>query len=360
MQVADASASNGANVQQWGSDGTSVHDIWKFYSAGDGYYYIASAVGDGGTYVLDIAGKKTANGTNADIYTYNGGTNQQFMLTENSNGSYKICTRVTDCASAIEVADASAESGANIQQWEINGETCQDWILEAVTDPGCEMDTSYIYTFENVNSGMVMDIVNGTMDDSTNVQQWELNGADCQKWILKAFGSGNYYWIRSYQDTSYALKAESSTNGGNIDIVSYSTSDSAQLFRFTKNLDGSYSIISYASKDTCLVEVADASTEYGANVQQWEATDSDCQKWNFSTETTTTTTATTTTTTTEPEVVGDVNADGEFSVADVVMMQRWLLGSGNITDQPAGDVCEDGVIDIFDLCLMKKMLAAKL
>lgn len=82
LQVAGAAAKNSANVQQWGSDGTSVHDIWKLCSAGDGYYYLVSAVGDGGTYVLDVAGKKTANGTNIDIYTYNGGSNQQFMLTK--------------------------------------------------------------------------------------------------------------------------------------------------------------------------------------------------------------------------------------------------------------------------------------
>lgn len=103
MQVANAAAENGANVQQWGTDGTSVHDIWKFYSAGNGYYYITSAVGDGGTYVLDVAGKKTDNGTNVDIYQYNGGTNQQFMLTANSDGSYKIRTAVTGENSAVEV-----------------------------------------------------------------------------------------------------------------------------------------------------------------------------------------------------------------------------------------------------------------
>ncbi len=299
MQVAGAAAQNGANVQQWGSDGSAVHDIWKLYSAGDGYYYIASAVGDGGTYVLDIAGKKTANGTNIDIYQYNGGTNQQFMFTPNGDGSYKIRTRITGEASAVEVADASASSGANIQQWEVNGVNCQDWILEAVTDPGCVMDTSIIYTFKNVNSGMVMDIKDGKMADNTNVQQWGQNDADCQKWILKTFGSGNYYWIRSHQDNNYALKAQGSADGSNIDIVAYSSKDSSQLFRFTKNLDGTYSIITHASKDACFVEVAAASKESGANVQQWGPTNNNCQKWNAVTEVTTTVTTTTTTTTTK-------------------------------------------------------------
>ncbi len=382
MQVAGAAAENGANVQQWGSDGTAVHDIWKLCSAGDGYYYIVSAVGDGGTYVLDVAGRKTANGTNIDIYQYNGGTNQQFMFTPNGDGSYKIRTRVTGEASAVEIADASTASGANVQQWEVNGANCQDWILEAVTDPGCAMDTGVIYAFENLNSGMMMEVVGGIMEDNSNVQQWEQNGADCQKWTLKEFGSGNYYWIRSYQDPAYALKAEGSENGSNIDIVAYSNKDSAQLFRFSKNLDGSYSIITHASKDACLVEVGYASLEGGANIQQWEPTSNNCQKWNAVTETTTVATTTTTTTTTttsqttqttaatettttttttEPPAVPekpDLNGDGEFTILDVLLLQKWLLAVPGTTlaDWTAGDLNADGRLNAFDLAMMKHAL----
>lgn len=56
------------------------------------------------------------------------------------------------------------------------------------------------------------------------------------------------------------------------------------------------------------------------------------------------------------KVIGDVNADGRFSAADVVMMQKWLLNAGELTDWTAGDLCEDKKIDIFDLVLMKKLL----
>lgn len=56
------------------------------------------------------------------------------------------------------------------------------------------------------------------------------------------------------------------------------------------------------------------------------------------------------------KVKGDVNSDGELSAGDVVMMQKWLLGAGEMTDWTAGDICEDGRIDVFDLCLMKRAL----
>ena len=50
MQVEGGLAENGTNVQQWGTTDGTVHDIWKTINAGDGYYYLVSGVGDGGTY----------------------------------------------------------------------------------------------------------------------------------------------------------------------------------------------------------------------------------------------------------------------------------------------------------------------
>lgn len=52
----------------------------------------------------------------------------------------------------------------------------------------------------------------------------------------------------------------------------------------------------------------------------------------------------------------DVNKDGSFTAADIVMMQKWLLGMGDLTDAAAGDACEDGKLNVLDLCAMKRTL----
>lgn len=60
-----------------------------------------------------------------------------------------------------------------------------------------------------------------------------------------------------------------------------------------------------------------------------------------------------------PKVIeGDVNADGQCSVADVIALQKWLLcvPDAALADWKAGDLCEDGRIDAFDLCMMKRKL----
>lgn len=62
---------------------------------------------------------------------------------------------------------------------------------------------------------------------------------------------------------------------------------------------------------------------------------------------------------TSTDIKGDVNADGEFTVADLVMMQKWLLGEGKLIDWKAGDLCRDEKIDVYDLISMRQEFAKK-
>jgi len=60
-------------------------------------------------------------------------------------------------------------------------------------------------------------------------------------------------------------------------------------------------------------------------------------------------------------VSGDINADGTFTVSDVVMLQKWLIGASNasLSNWKNADLCRDGQLDVFDLCMMKRMLISK-
>lgn len=62
----------------------------------------------------------------------------------------------------------------------------------------------------------------------------------------------------------------------------------------------------------------------------------------------------------EPEeVAGDVNNDGKFNIADLVMVRSWLFGSDDLGNWEAVDFNQDNVIDIFDFTIMKKMLISE-
>lgn len=61
---------------------------------------------------------------------------------------------------------------------------------------------------------------------------------------------------------------------------------------------------------------------------------------------------------TKKPVQGDVNNDGEFNIADVVLLQKWILAEPDTTlaDWKKADLCEDDRLDVFDLCMMKNLL----
>ena len=58
---------------------------------------------------------------------------------------------------------------------------------------------------------------------------------------------------------------------------------------------------------------------------------------------------------------GDANDDGELTVADAVLLQKWLLAvpDTDLKNWKAVDFCNDNKLNVFDLCLMKRELIRK-
>lgn len=61
------------------------------------------------------------------------------------------------------------------------------------------------------------------------------------------------------------------------------------------------------------------------------------------------------------KIRGDVNADNAFNIADLVTMQNWLLAKpdARVADWQAGDLNEDGIIDSYDMIMMRRLLLSK-
>ena len=59
---------------------------------------------------------------------------------------------------------------------------------------------------------------------------------------------------------------------------------------------------------------------------------------------------------------GDINADGKFDILDIILLKKWLLAVPDTTlaDWQAGDLSQDGILNIFDFCKMKYMLLQEL
>ncbi len=126
----EGDAANGVNaVQLPVQDIDSGRALWRAKAAGDGYYHIYN-VSDNGEYLLDVAGNIAANGTNIGIWSDTNCEAQLFKFISNDDGSYTIVTNISKDKSAVEIKDASVNNGANVQEWERNGHSCQNWFIE--------------------------------------------------------------------------------------------------------------------------------------------------------------------------------------------------------------------------------------
>ncbi len=144
--------------------------------------------------------------------------------------------------------------------------------------PGAVFDTGYTYMFRNAGSDLYLEVANGTAEAGTNVQQ---GNSGARTWTLTDAGNGYYKIYSEVGDgKSFLLDLDygKPDNGTNIGIWTDTESD-AQSFKFVANGDGTYAIVTKATRDQSGVGIDGGSSAAGANVIQWTLDGSDNQKW---------------------------------------------------------------------------------
>ena len=58
------------------------------------------------------------------------------------------------------------------------------------------------------------------------------------------------------------------------------------------------------------------------------------------------------------KTIGDLDADGRLEVSDLVMLAKFLHGTGTVTNGEEAELNGDGVVDVFDLIALRKLLTA--
>lgn len=136
------------------------------------------------------------------------------------------------------------------------------------------------YFISSKNSGLLLDLPDGKLDNGTNIQQWEKNSSFAQQWRIISEDNG-YCRIVSLGDESkcIAVSEISADNGVNVELQEYS-GQSNQLWKLVKNGDY-YGIVSKCSDDTAGLDVYDFSVENGGNINQWNYWGGDCQLWKI-------------------------------------------------------------------------------
>jgi endoglucanase len=118
---------NGTKLQQWACGNRSANQSWQFQPAGGGAYKVANRNAPGE--VWDVAGAATASGSPVQLWTYAGGTNQQWQATRVGNGTYTLVG--VGSGLCLAVAGKATTNGAALQVATCDGSSAQRWRLAA-------------------------------------------------------------------------------------------------------------------------------------------------------------------------------------------------------------------------------------
>ncbi len=133
LTVQGDSSANGANVCQATGTG-SLGQRWILEQNANGTYRLHPATDMTGGVSLDVTYGSTEGGTNIQIWENNGQSPQNFGITQSGDG-YAITTEVTSHQSCLDVSNASQASGANVIQWTNRGAANQIWYFEEAQWP---------------------------------------------------------------------------------------------------------------------------------------------------------------------------------------------------------------------------------
>ena len=123
MAVNNMSQSDGAQITQWGDNGSADH-LWTLVDAGNGYYKI---VNYNSGKVATPSGWSTANDASIVQWTDNGTADHLWKFIDNGNGYYRILNNNSNKV-ATPLGWSSAP-GTSIVQWDDNGTADHLWQL---------------------------------------------------------------------------------------------------------------------------------------------------------------------------------------------------------------------------------------
>ena len=256
---------NGTNIEQWSKNPSSDSQKWKIKKNEKGNYNIISQ--RQGLY-LTAHNSNLTDGTNIEAFEKNGGSGQEFILEKVKNekivpkktiedGIYKI-SMASHESQSVSIASGSTENGANVHLWDFNN--CPEQEFNFV------YDGNGYYEIIATNSGKRLDVCG--WENGVNIEQWTENkNTDSQKWIVYKNAEGNYNLISKRQNLYLTAHNSNYTNGTNIEGYEKNNRNGQEfsLEKIDKLEEGKYKI-SLASMPTQSVSIKDGSTENSANV----------------------------------------------------------------------------------------------
>lgn len=293
IEVSSGLTGDGSAVAQYDANGT-ISQSWVIRDYGSGAFALLNAKSGK---AIDVPSANMQSGNKLQIYTPNGSSAQLWRTEDTTisrerldalagqsrgilvDGESYVIQSTKDTSQVLDVQWGSLASGANVWLYGANSTSAQRWTA-SIDDVG------YV-TLTNELTGKALDVANACIANYANVQQWEPNGTWSQKWIPVKNGDGSITLLSALAE-GYALDLDSGATSDMTNVQLYQTNNSdAQKFNFDPAPpiveDGVYTIESALNRRVTL-DVQWGSAEDGANVWLYEDNGSDAQRWHVSQE----------------------------------------------------------------------------
>ena len=275
LQVQGNKAQSGQNVELGSGNGSSGQR-WYLSNKGSGQITLKSELG----YMLDVTGGKNADGTNIQICSENGATAQTFMLKSNGNNQYGIVTKTSEGAKGLDASNGGTYEGTNVQQYSYYGGINQLWVFEPIrSDNNNGTIANGWYYIKNVNAQKYLQVKDNKGANGQNVEIGTGTGVKGQKWYVTNTNDG-YVTLKNGQ--GYMLDVQNGANNDGTNIQTYQNNGAdAQKFKITNLGNSQYGIVTKVSSDNKGIDVYNYGITDGTNVCQWSYTKGTNQRWIF-------------------------------------------------------------------------------
>ncbi len=134
------------------------------------------------------------------------------------------------------------------------------------------------YIIQSGHSGMLLEVADASMENNASVQQATWSGHDHQVWLVEHLGNGYYSIKAKHSGKGLDVRDISYDNGAAVQVWDFWSGDN-QLWSIWPNQDDTYRIIARHS-GLCL-QITGASTAEAAPAEQWRFGSLDHQCWRL-------------------------------------------------------------------------------
>ncbi len=302
LDIEGASSSNLANVELFEYNGQE-NQQFKIKHVGNGYYQIIAVHSNK---VLDVEACKKENETNVEQFSENIPltSNQKWKIQKNTDGTYSF---ISECNGLyLDIYQAKAQNKVNIQVYEGHNGIGQKFKFEKVnnttipetnTGTGQDIDqgTSQggsegqenqivengVYSIVSaISDNFVLDVKGGSKADCANIQIYEKQAVNREKFKLEYLKDGTYKITSVNSNKVLDVQNDGRVNETNVCQFTPRNPISDNEKWIIKNAGGGYYyIISKASG--LYLDIYNAEAKNGANVQIYEGHEGIGQKFKF-------------------------------------------------------------------------------